>query len=264
MISTSYLLFLLVGVFAGLTSGLLGVGGGIVVVPAFALIFSLIKFPNAVIMHLAAGSSLATMILTTGSAMMAHHRRHAVLWSVWRRLVPGIIVGTLLGSHIAAMLDTRLLEICFAIFLLIVAVRMSFLISPKPQRRLPQLWGMWLIALLVGAKSGLLGVGGGTLTVPFLTRCNIAVKKAIGTSSACGFMIAIFGTIGFIASGWGDQDLPSWSSGYVFWPGALMAASMSVIFARVGVKLAHVLPATVLKRIFAVFLFFVAMDLFYS
>jgi len=259
----SYLLFLVVGMLAGLMSGLLGVGGGVLVVPAFALIFGLLHFPDNLVMHMAAGSSLATMIITTCSSMSAHHRRGSVLWPVWRQLVPGIIIGTLLGTQFAALLNTRLLEICFGIFLLIVAVRMFLLIPPKPHHGLPKRKGMWLLSLAVGAKSGLLGVGGGTITVPFLTRCNVAVKNAVGTSTACGFVIAIFGTIGFIDTGWNTTDLPTWSSGYVFWPGALLAASMSVVFARVGARLAHVLPAKILKRIFSVFLLLVGIHLLY-
>ena len=260
----SYLLFLLVGILAGLMSGLLGVGGGIIVVPAFAFIFGLINFPDSLVMHMAAGSSLATMIITTCSSMSAHHRRGSVLWHVWCQLAPGIILGTVLGTQLAAVLNTRVLEFCFGTFLLIVAVRMFFLISPKPQHRLAKRLGMWILSLLIGAKSGLLGVGGGTITVPYLTRCNIAVKDAVGTSAACGFVIAIFGTLGFIYTGWDSPDLPTWSTGYVFWPGTLLAASMSVVFARVGARLAHVLPELLLKRIFSLFLLLVGIDLLYS
>ncbi len=248
------IVYLLVGAFAGLIAGLLGVGGGLIIVPVLVFVFQGQSVAAEVMVHLAIGTSLATIVVTSISSMRAHHRHGAVKWPVFRQLVPGIVVGALAGAAIAGLLPTKVLRTWFGIFELLVAVQIGFNFGVAPHRRLPGAAGMHLAGGIIGAVSSVVGIGGGTLTVPFLTWCNISIRQAVATSSACGLPIAIAGAIGFIATGWSEAGLPEWSSGYVYWPAFAGVAAASLLFAPLGAKLTHTLPVNVLRRFFAVFL----------
>jgi hypothetical protein len=249
-----FLLYALVGGFAGFVAGLLGVGGGLVIVPALVFAFRAQGFVDAVLVHLAIGTSLATIIVTSISSMRAHHRHGAVQWDVFRRLTPGIVVGALLGAAIADLLPSHALRVIFGVFELAVAAQMGFAVSTKPHRRLPKATGMHAAGGIIGTISSVVGIGGGTLTVPFLVWCNVNMRQAVATSSACGLPIAIAGAIGFAATGWNEIRLPAWSSGYIYWPALASIALTSLLFAPLGARLAHTLPVAVLRRVFAVFL----------
>lgn len=253
------LAYILCGIVAGILAGLLGVGGGLVIVPVLSAVFAMQGFAADVIVHMAVGTSLATIVFTSISSVRAHHQRQAVLWPVVWQLVPGIVTGALLGAVVADAMPTNILRTFFAAFELLVAIQMFLSLRPQAGRDLPGSWGMSLAGSGIGLISSIVGIGGGTLTVPFLVWCRVAVHKAIGTSSACGLPIAIGGTLGFIVMGWDKSFLPAPSSGYVYWPAWLGIVSASVVAAPVGAALAHRLPAQKLKRVFAFFLLFLAL-----
>lgn len=248
------LIYLLLGLFVGILAGLFGVGGGLVIVPILVLIFQDQAMSPSVVMHMAIGTSLATIMVTSLSSVRAHHRRGAVHWSVVWRLTAGIMLGALLGALIVDRMPNDSLRLFFGVFELLVAAQMALSLSPGPHRQLPKWKGMNLTGLVIGLVSAIIGIGGGTLTVPFLVWCNIAMREAVATSAACGFPIALAGTVGFILVGWGEAGLPYGSTGFVYWPAFLGIAAASVLFAPLGARLAHTLPAATLKRYFAIFL----------
>ena len=251
-------MYVAVGLIAGVLAGLLGVGGGLVIVPM--LIFCFVKqgLQPEVIMHLALGTSLASIMFTSISSFMSHHRRGAVDWSIVRRIVPGILIGTFFGTFIAARLSTNFLKVFFAVFLYSVATQMILNKKPKPSREIPGNAGMFGTGGIIGVASALVGIGGGSLSVPFMLWCNVATHRAIGTSAAIGFPIAIAGAIGYIVNGLHAVGLPAYHLGYVYLPALAGIVATSVLTAPLGVKLAHALPVDQLKRIFALFLYVIA------
>lgn len=250
----TFLLYPLVGALVGVIAGLFGVGGGLIVVPFLVFIFRGQGMPPEIIMHLAIGTSLATIMVTSLSSVRAHHRHGAVLWPVCLKLTPGIIAGTLLGAAIVDQLPNNTLRIIFGVFELLVAAQIGLGIKTAPHRQLPGRVGMSATGGVIGAVSAIVGIGGGTLTVPFLVWCSIGIRQSVATSAACGLPIAVAGTIGFIIAGWNAAQLPTWSTGYIYWPAFAGIALASVLFAPLGAKLAHTLPADKLKRFFALFL----------
>lgn len=246
-----------VGAAAGVLAGLLGVGGGLVIVPTLAWAFAAQGFDGRVIMHLAVGTSLATIILTSLSSIRAHHRRGAVLWPVVLRISPGILIGALVGAAIADLMPTATLRTVFAIFVFTVAWQLGFGVQAHPHRKLPGNAGMSAAGGVIGAVSAIVGIGGGSMTVPFLVWCNTAVRQAVATSAAVGFPIAISGTAGFVLAGWNSPALPEGALGYVHGPAWIMVAAVSVLTAPLGAKLAHTIPTGTLKRFFAFFLFLI-------
>jgi uncharacterized membrane protein YfcA len=248
------ILYLGLGVFAGLVAGLFGVGGGLVIVPALTFLFQSYGIADSSYVHLAIGTSLATIVVTSLSSMRAHHRHGAVQWDVFRQLTPGIVVGALVGAVVANFLPTATLRIVFAVFELAVAVQIGFNLMASPHRRLPAPKAMGAVGAGVGLVSSVVGIGGGTMTVPFLVWCNVSIRKAVATSSACGLPISIAGATGFVFTGWGEPTLPPGSTGYLYWPAFAGIAAASVVFAPLGARLAHTLPVAVLQRVFAVFL----------
>lgn len=246
--------YLLIGIVAGTFSGLLGIGGGLIVVPALALVFKLASMPSNIIMHMAAGTSLAAMVVSSFSSMRAHYRHGINIWIVYKRLFLGILLGTISGVILASFLRSEILQIIFGLIVIIVAFLMLLNFQPAPHRRLPGFLGLSLVTFLIGIKSGLLGLGGGIITVPFLLYCNVPIRQAIGTSTAVSFTIALVGTVTFILTGVFVADLPHWSTGYIYWPAVLGIGIVSPFFATLGAALSHRLPVGILRRIFAVFL----------
>lgn len=255
---TILLTYSLVGAVSGVLAGLLGIGGGLVIVPMLVFCFSLQQIPHELTMHLALGTSMASIIFTSVSSFRAHHKRGAVHWIVVRRIVLGIFLGTFLGSCLAARMSTDFLKGLFVVFLYYVATQMLMNRKPEPSRQLPGRLGMFGVGNVIGSFSSLVGIGGGTLSVPFMTWCNIPVHEAIGTSAAIGFPIAIAGTLGYIYNGLHVPDLPAYAVGYVYLPALAGLIVTSVLTAPLGVRLAHSLPVVRLKRIFAILLLIVA------
>ncbi len=246
--------YLFVGAIAGILAGLLGVGGGLVIVPilAYTLTWQGVAYEH--IMHLALGTSLASIIFTSISSFTAHNRVGAVRWDIFWKIVLGILVGTFLGSCVASRMSTSFLSIFFVIFLYYVAFQMILDRKPNPSRQLPGSSGMFGAGSLIGAVSSFVGIGGGSLSVPFMIWCNIPAHVAIGTSAAIGFPIAISGALGYVYSGWSASNLPDWSFGFVYLPAFMGIVSASVITAPFGARLAHRLPVKRLKQVFAALL----------
>ncbi len=248
------ILYLLTGIIGGLLAGLLGVGGGIVIVPALYYLFSWQGFSNSHVMQLAVATSLATIVFTSVASIRAHHLRGAVHWPTLRALLPGVIAGAVLGGLLARWIASDWLRMLFGLFEIAVALQIGFGAKPAAHRSLPATAGVSAAGGVIGGLSALLGIGGGTLVVPFLLWCNVTMHKAVATAAACGLPIAIAGTLTFILSGWTVPDLPEHSLGYVYWPAALAIVSTSFVTAPLGAQLAHALPVMTLKRLFAVLL----------
>lgn len=251
-----WLAYIALGFFAGFIAGLLGVGGGLIIVPVLVFIFHTQHFPDQVVMHLALGTSLASIIFTSISSVRAHHGHAAVNWTVLRRITPGVIVGTFLGSVIAAYLSPYFLKIFFVVFVFYVGCQLLLDIKPKAARDLPGRVGMFAAGNIIGGVSSLVGIGGGTLSVPFMTWCNIKLHEAIGTSAAIGLPIALAGSVGYIASGIATEAmLPRYSLGFIYLPALGVLVIASVLTAPLGAAAAHKLPVKKLKKIFALLLF---------
>ncbi len=256
-------MYVALGAFVGVLAGLLGVGGGLVIVPVLTFIFTAQHLPDAHILHLALGTSLASIMFTSVSSLRAHHQRGAVDWMVVRRISLGIMAGTFGGSWVAAQLSTRFLKAFFVVFLYYVATQMLLNIKPKPHRQIPGLTAMFGVGGVIGGVSSLVGIGGGSLSVPFLTWCNIAIHRAIGTSAAIGFPIAVAGAAGYVVNGLSVQ-LPPNSLGFVYLPALAGIAAASIVTAPVGAKLAHSLPVDRLKKIFALLLIVMGTKMLWS
>jgi len=262
---TALAVYVAVGCVAGLLAGLLGVGGGLVIVPMLSFCLTWDKgVAEAHIMHLAVATSMASILFTAVSSAWSHHRRGSVEWSVARRLGVGALFGTLAGTCVAARLSTGFLKGFFVVFLLYVAVQMLIDRKPKPSRRFPGWPGMLAVGSGIGVVSSLVGIGGGTLTVPFMVWCNLPVHRAIGTSAAIGFWIASGGTMGYLYQGRGAEGLPPLALGFVYLPALAGIVCASVLTAPLGAKLAHGLPVARLKRVFAVLLFIMAARMLWS
>lgn len=246
--------YLALGAFAGLVAGLLGVGGGLIIVPALASLFAARGFTADSIMQLALGTSLATILFTSLSSTLAHHRRAAVNWPIMLQLAVGIMLGGWLGGVLAEWMGGPLLAVVFGLFELSVAAQMVWGRPPAPHRSAPVRRLNVLAGAVIGALSALLGIGGGTLTVPYLAWHNVDIRQAVGTSAACGLPIALAGALGYILVGRDAGGLPAWSTGYVYWPAVAAISIASVSSAPLGARLAHRLERRRLKRVFAVFL----------
>ena len=258
------MLCLLAGIVAGFAAGLFGVGGGLIIVPILLFVFSWQNFDPSIVAHLAIGTSLATIVFTSLSSIRAHHRRDAVDWQVVARMTPGLLLGTVIASWLVAELSGAWLQGVFSLFVLLVAVYMLSGYVPKAERALPGPWGLTGVSTGIGTLSALVGIGGGSLSVPFLHWCTLPMVKAVGTSAALGFPIALAGALGFTWVGWEVTALPEGSLGYVYAPAWLAIVATSLLFAPLGAACAHRLPAVKLKRFFAIFLALVGVKLLMS
>ena len=245
------LIYLMVGAVAGLLAGLFGIGGGMIIVPALVLAFEAQQVSSDVLTHLAVGTSLATIVFTSISSIRTHNQKGAVDWPTFKRISVGIVIGSALGVATADQISGQHLQKIIGCFALFAAVQMAFQLSPKPSRALPGSKGLGVVGSFIGWASAIFGIGGGTLSVPFLTWCNVKVQQAVGTAAAIGFPIAIIAALTNIVVGWNEPDLPQWTTGYIYWPAFIGIVCTSVFFAQKGAKLAHKLPPLVLKRTFA-------------
>jgi uncharacterized protein len=259
------LVYLTVGACAGLLSGLLGVGGGVVIVPALAIIFQELGIPASIVLHMAIGTSLATIVITSLSAIYAHYRRGTIRWAIAWQLLPWLAAGALGGAFIADYLHSDALQILLALFIFMVALQIGSGVRPAPQSPLPGRAGMALAGGGIGMLSALFGIGGGIITVPFLVWRSVPIRAATATSVVCGFGIALAGAAGFILTGAQtaqlDTAMAAWSSGFVYWPAFAGITATSVLAAPMGARLAHVLPTRWLEIIFAVVLALTALKL---
>lgn len=256
-----FLASILLGTVAGLMAGLFGIGGGLIIVPVLAMLFAAQGFPAELVMIMSVATSLATIIFTSISSVLAHHRLNSVLWDKVLALGPGIMVGAAIGAVVADHLSGGVLRFLFIIYLIGVGVQMALQLKPKPGQQQPSKTLDLGAAGLIGLLSSLLGIGGGSLTVPYLVHFQTPMRNAVAVASACGLPIAVVGTIGYALLGHDALQLPDWSLGYIYMPSFLGIVLTSMYTAPIGAKLAHKLPAEKLKRYFSLLLFVMAAKL---
>ena len=265
MISIWIFAYLLSGIFAGFFAGLLGIGGGIMMVPMLLFIFEQQGLGGQALMKVAFATSMAAIMFTSVSSFRIHHKLGNVRWDIVKRAVPGVAIGIVIGAFIIKFIDIVALTAIFLAFVLYIATDMMVgFKKPKASRQLPPPIGQGIFGMVVGVLSFLLSAGGGFLTVPFLTWCNIDIRKAIGTSAALGFPIAVFGSIGYILNGLSVAGRPEPSLGYIYLPALLGIILMSVIFAPIGAKASQKLNPVPLKRLFAAILYITAIKMGYG
>lgn len=262
-IAIIYLLYVVIGAIAGTLSGLLGIGGGIVTVPCLLILFPYLGFPKEYIMHLAIATSLAAMIFNTTSATIAHNKRGAVLWDIFWKLVPGLIIGSVIGALISTWLPDLLLEIIFGSFLLLLAIYFYRSKTVKSEtHKLPHPFILNILCGGIGAISNLLGIGGGSMTVPLLTAFKVKDKNAIGTSAATTLITTICGTISYLVFGWGDIQEPE-TFGLINVPAFLIVGMTAFFTAPYGAKLTHEIDAGKVRKIFAIVLALTGLSLIF-
>jgi uncharacterized membrane protein YfcA len=240
------------GLGTGFLAGLLGIGGGMLLVPFLTYILGSQQVAPDLAVKMAIATSMATIMFTSISSVRAHHKRGAVRWDLVARLAPGIVIGGMLASlGVFALLKGSFLAIFFGLFVGFSAFQMFLDKKPAPTRQMPGTAGTMTAGGVIGFLSGLVGAGGGFVSVPFMTWCNVAIHNAVATSAALGFPIALANVIGYVVSGQSAEGLPHASLGFVWLPGLAAIAVCSVLTAPLGAKAAHELPVRKLKRIFA-------------
>ena len=249
-----FVLYLVVGALSGVLAGLFGVGGGLILVPVLVYSLAAQGVSADVLTHVAVGTSLATIVFTSVNSVLAHQKHGAILWPLIKPISLGVLAGAALGAMTASMIQGPMLQKIIGVFALSMAVQMAFNLTPKTRRPPPATPGLVAAGGIIGWASAIFGIAGGSLTVPFLVWRSTDMKKAVATSAACGVPIALAAAIGYVVTGWGMQGLPAWSTGFVYWPAVAGLAATSMLFARVGAKLAHRLNPLLLKRLFALML----------
>jgi uncharacterized membrane protein YfcA len=252
------LALLVLGSATGFAAGLLGIGGGMLLVPFLTLLFTWQQYPPTLIVKMAIATSLATILFTSISSVRAHHKRGAVLWPVAYVLAPGILLGSLIGAQIAGRLPTFWLSMVFAVFVGFSALQMLLDRKPRPSRELPKGAAMFGVGSVIGVISSIVGAGGGFISVPFMVWSNVKIHNAVATSAALGFPIAAAGTIGYVIAGQGVSGLPKGTLGFIYLPALVAIAAASMLTAPLGAKVAHSLDTKPLKRVFASLLFVLA------
>ncbi|MEM9668746.1 MAG: sulfite exporter TauE/SafE family protein [Pseudomonadota bacterium] len=245
------------GIFAGFVAGLFGIGGGFVVVPALLLVFSVFGVDPEMVTHVAIGTSLATIIVTSLRSVSAHHKRGAVDFAIIRDWTPGLVIGVIVGLILANFMDGRSLKWIFSIGVFLMGIHfIKPLYVPKPteESRMPEGGALWSISSFLGGFSALLGIGGGTIAVLVMTACGRPIHRAIATAAGFGTVIALPGAIGFALLGLGESGLPVGSVGYVNIIAFAAITAMSFLTAPLGARAAHSLDAVALKRVFGVYL----------
>lgn len=253
------------GLFVGFAAGLFGIGGGGLMVPFIAAILDARGVAGGLSVKMAIATAMATIVFTASSSVWAHHKRGTVRWDLVARLAPGIAGGGILASFGAfAILKGWVLALIFGVFLLVVATRMFRSRGASPDRHLPGRAGLLGAGSAIGFLSGLVGIGGGALSVPFLTRCNVVIHQAVATSAALGLPIALSNLAGYVYSGRGVAGLPPHSLGYVWLPALIVIAACSAAMAPMGASMSHRLPVRRLRRLFAVLLYLLGLYMLYK
>jgi uncharacterized membrane protein YfcA len=247
---------LLLGSCTGFMAGLLGIGGGMLLVPFMTMLLARQGVAGSLAVKMAIATSMATILFTSVSSVRAHHRRGVIRWDLVLGLAPGIVIGGLVaGAGIFSLLQGTTLALVFALFVGFSATQMLLNRKPKPSRQMPATVGRWGAGAGIGMVSGLVGAGGGFLSVPFMTWCNVPMHHAVATSAALGFPIALANTVGYVIGGWRIENPLPGSLGYLWLPGLMVVASASVLTAPWGARAAHALDVAQLKKIFALMLY---------
>ncbi|KUJ72348.1 sulfite exporter TauE/SafE family protein [Thiomicrospira sp. WB1] len=254
--------YVLTGVVAGFFAGLLGIGGGLIIVPILTSAFVWF-LDTPYVVHLAIGTSLATIFITSAASVRKHQQHEAVRWDLFRTLAPGIFLGGLLGGWLAHFMNASLLAKVFALIEVAIALKLLLDLQPDPHRDMPGAVGRFSAGTVIGSLSSLVGIGGGALNTPYMMWHNVRMPQAIATSSALSLPIAAAGTLGFMFSGFQTTGLPDGSTGYIYWPAFLGIVAASFFTAPVGATLTHRLPVKTLKRVFALLLIVLAIKMFW-
>jgi len=257
-------IFLLLGTVVGFMAGLFGIGGGGIMVPVLTSIFLLQGVPIEKVIHLALGTSMASIIFTSISSFRAHHAKDAVKWNIVRGMSIGILLGTFLSTYVATVANTLFLAIFFSIFMGLAAFQMFRKNTKTSRDTISKTRDLFLAGNVIGSISALVSIGGGSITVPYLVWKNIDLKKAIGTSAAIGLPISIAGTLGYIVNGWANTSMDNYTIGYVYLPAVVLISIMSFIVAPYGVKMAHHLAIGILKKLFGVLLLILSIKMLWS
>jgi uncharacterized membrane protein YfcA len=253
--------YALSGALVGVLAGMLGIGGGMTLVPILSALFAAQQFAPGHSVHLALGTAMASAVFTSSASVREHHRHGAVDWPVVRRFVPGMLAGALLSTLASGWIPQRVLALAFAVIVFGGATQILLGAKPAAARRLPGTAGLAAVGVAIGMVCGLVSAGGAFLTVPFMLWCGVPMHRAIGTGAAIGIPVAAMGTLGFVASGWPVAALPAWSLGFVYLPALAALVLASSLTAPVGARLAHRLPVLTLKRIFALLLYVLAVKM---
>jgi len=255
-------LYILTGAFAGLMAGILGIGGGMIVVPALLFIYHHIHLvPLEIEMHVAAGTSLAIMVFTAQASVRAHLREHTILWPIFYCLWPGILIGTVGGALLAHVMSSHWLRIILGIVLLLIAVKMLLPSRETKKREMPATWVTRAYSVLVGLKSGLLGIGGGALLIPYLTFFGVKRRDTAAISALCTLIVSIVGAFAFMLLGYYVPGLPAYTTGYVYWPAVFWVALPSMFLAPIGAHLTYILPVAKLRYAFIAMLLIASFDI---
>ena len=246
--------YLVLGAAAGVAAGLFGIGGGLLIVPVLVVMFASQGMPSEIATHMAVATSLATIVVTSTSSIMAHQKRGAIEWPLFKPLALGILVGAVIGVKVAAQLQGHHLQLVIGVFALCVSVQMAFSLTPPVNQGVASRKELAGAGVVIGSLSALFGIGGGTLSVPYLSWRRVAMQRAVATSAACGLPIALFGALANVVEGWRHPSGVAWSLGFVYLPAFFGIILTSALFAKVGAKLAHQLSEVMLKRVFAAFL----------
>ena len=250
-----WLAYLGIGALVGFAAGLLGIGGGIVMVPLLVFVFAASGMATEHMLHLAIGTALAAMVFTSLSSMRAHHAHGAVDWKIARAMSFGMLAGSFGAALAAGFIPTRPLAIGFTALVFYAATQILLDLRPPGSRDLPGAPGLFTAGAVIGAVSSLLAAGGAFLTIPFLAWCKVPLRRAIGTAAANGLPIAIAGTAAYVINGLRAEGLPAMSVGYVYLPALALVVTTSMLLAPVGARLAHRLPVKRLRQIFAFMLY---------
>lgn len=253
-----------VGAFVGFLAGLLGIGGGMTLVPILAALFAAQALTPDHTVHLALGTGMASVLFTSSASVREHNRLGAVDWSIVKRLAPGMVAGSLLSTLASGWVAQRTLALAFAVIVYAGAIQLLLGRKPHAARTLPGPAATVTIGLAIGIVCGLVSAGGAFLTVPFMLFCGVAMHTAIGTAAAVGIPVAAVGTIGFVASGWRVETLPAYAAGFVYLPALAAIVVASVLTAPFGARMAHRLPVATLKRVFAGLLIVLATRMVWS
>jgi len=256
---TMVICLLVLGGVVGFAAGLLGIGGGMLLVPFLTMLFTWQGMPADLVVHAAIATSMTSILFTSISSVRAHQQRGTIKWRIVAAMAPGIIVGGLLsGGAVFAALSTLWLSLFFALFVGYSGWSMLRNKKPKPTRQMPGVVGTSAAGAGIGFLSGLVGAGGGFLSVPFMVWCNVALHNAVSASAALGFPIALANSVGYIVSGLNEAQTYPGMLGFIYWPALLALVCTSVLTAPLGARMAHRLPVQTLKRVFAALLFALA------
>lgn len=253
---------LLLGAIVGFLAGLFGIGGGLIIVPSLVFLLPMVGVQPEHLMSMALGTSFATIIITAFSSAQRHHKLGNVDIQVSKYFIPALMVSVFLGGLIVSRLDTKLMSKIFAIMVLYLASRMLFSLKKAPQNKPLTVQSTIIGGGIIGVLSSMAGIAGGAFIVPFLNNRGLEMKRAIGTSSFCGAFLGLSGTISFIVSGWGLENLPGWSLGYIYLPALFSITATSFFTSKLGANAANVLPVPTLKKAFAVLLVCIAINMF--